>query len=89
MSTRPSTRELLRDVASFIGGWSLILKQAGIFFDPPAQPSEILIGVGALIIGVPGFAQLWAARTGGSTSTGNSPLPPPAPESSPSSPGAS
>lgn len=89
MSERRSTGTLtvLRDAASFLGGWAIIFKQAGILFDPPAQPNEVLIGMAALIIGVPGVAHILTARFGGQP-TAPPPSPPPAPASSQSSPGA-
>ena len=85
---RPTTWTVLRDAGSWIGGWLLIFKQAGILFDPPSQVNETMIWVAASLIGVPGVFQLWLARSGGATSTGVSPSPPPPPESSPSLPGA-
>jgi hypothetical protein len=78
---------VLRDTASFLGGWAIIFKQAGIFFVPPPHPNEVLIGIAALIIGVPGVAHVLTARFGGQP-TGPPPSPPPEPVSSPSSPGA-
>jgi len=85
---RPGTWTVLRDAGSWIGGWLLIFKQAGIIFDPPAQVNETLIWMAAALIGVPGVFQLWLARSGAATSTGASPPPPPSPESAPSSSGA-
>lgn len=78
---------VLRDGASFLGGWAIIFKQAGIFFEPPPHPNEILIGIAALIIGVPGVAHILTARFGGQP-TALPPSAPRAPESSSSSPGA-
>jgi hypothetical protein len=60
-------RAVLRDLASFIGGWTVIFQQAGIIFDPPSQTSELLILVAALAIGVPGVAQLVNMRGGGNS----------------------
>ncbi len=90
MGVRPSISILsvLRDVASFLGGWALIFKQAGILFDPPAHPSEVLILLAAVAIGIPGAAQLLAARAGQGAPTAPPSSPPPAAESSPSSSGA-
>jgi hypothetical protein len=85
---RPSTWTILRDAGSWIGGWLIIFKQAGILFDPPPQTNETLVWMAAVLIGVPGVAQLWLARYGQSTPTAGSSLSPPSPESSPSSPGA-
>lgn len=81
MSVRPGKLTILRDAASFIGGWALIFKQAGIFFAPPSQPSEFLIGIAALIIGVPGVAHIVQARFGVAP-TGSASSPPPGPASS-------
>lgn len=79
--TRPSWFTILRDTTAYIGGWLLIFKQAGIFFDPPAQANETLILVAGALIGVPGIAQIiaWRAGTGGQPSE-------PAPPASPASP---
>ena len=85
---RPTTWTVLRDVGSWVGGWLLIFKQAGILFAPPGQVNETLVWMAAALIGVPGVMQLWLARSGADTSTGVSPSPPPSPESSPSLPGA-
>ena len=85
---RPGTGTVLRDIGSWIGGWLLIFKQAGILFAPPVQVNETIVWVAAALIGVPGVFQLWLARYGAATSTGASPSPPLSPESSPSSPGA-
>lgn len=85
---RPGTWTVLRDAGSWIGGWLLIFKQAGIIFDPPSQPNETIIWVAAVLVGVPGALQIWLARSGVATSTGVSPPPDPSSESQPSLPGA-
>ena len=79
---------ILRDVAAWVIAGTILLKQAGIFFDPPSQVSDTLVWVAAALIGGPGIAQLIQARFGQPTSTGASSSPPVSPESSPSSPGA-
>jgi hypothetical protein len=66
----------------------ILLKQAGIFFDPPSQVNETLVWVAAVLIGGPGVLQLWHARSGTGTSTGESSPPDPSSESAPSSSGA-
>jgi len=85
---RPGTWTVLRDAGSWIGGWLLIFKQAGILFAPPSQVNETIIWMAAALIGVPGVMQLWLARSGADTSTGVSPSLPPSSESAPSSSGA-
>ena len=85
---RPHIRTVLRDVASFLFGWTIIFKQAGTFFAPPAQTSELLLLLAAIAIGLPGAAQLLSTRAGVAASTGGQPSQPPAEESSSSSPGA-
>jgi hypothetical protein len=67
---------LLRDTVSFLLGWALMLKQAGIFFEPPEKFEFWVLAVGALVAGVPGFAQVLAWRFG---ATGGSPSAPPQP----------
>lgn len=69
MSTRPGRIEVLKDLVSYAGGWILLFKQAGIFFPPPAQVSEIWITIGVVAIGIPGLSQLYLARFGKGTST--------------------
>lgn len=89
MSTRPGFSRVLLDTASWLGGWIIIFKQAGILFVPPAQVNETLVWLAAAMIGVPGVAQILLARFGGGTGMGESPPPPPPPASSPSSSGVS
>jgi hypothetical protein len=63
----PKRRDVLRNVATYILGWVLIFQQAGILFDPPAQPNESLIwGAFALIAewGISGAASVIASRFG-------------------------
>jgi len=68
---RPGRTTVLRDGASWIFGWLLIFKQAGILFPAPDTVSLPLVVMGGLIIGVPGLAQLvlwglqiWAGQAG-------------------------
>lgn len=70
---------VFRDVTSYVGGWLLICKQAGIVFVPPPQPNDTLIWIAALLIGVPGVAQIIAMRFGGSAASpgGSTTAPPP------------
>lgn len=84
---RPGTFTVLRDAATWLGGWLIIFKQAGLFFAPPTQVNETLVWMAAALIGVPGVAQLWLARSGAGTSTGGSGSSPPAPAPLPSSSG--
>lgn len=86
--TRPGLLTILRDVGSFLGGWIVIFKQAGILFAPPTQTSEVLILLAAVAIGIPGAAQLLQARNGSATSTVGPRSEPPASASSSSSSGA-
>jgi len=85
VSARPSRLSVLRDTSAYVGGWLLMLKEAGILFDPPPQANETLIWVAALLIGVPGVAQVIAWRFG----TGGVPSSPPPPESPPPLPSTS
>ena len=90
MSTQqPSIRRVLLDTASWVGGWVLIFKQAGIVFPPPEQVNETLIWLAATMIGVPGIAQILFARFGGGTSTAELSQRQASPESLPSSSGES
>jgi hypothetical protein len=50
---RPSPITLLRDIASFILGWVLIFKQAGILFEPPSQVNLPLLILAATLVGTP------------------------------------
>jgi hypothetical protein len=61
-----------KDVVSYALGWWLMDSQAGMFTDPPAHPNETLMWIAALLIGVPGVAQVIALRFGGTGS-----MPPP------------
>lgn len=78
---RPGTFTVIKDVASYVGGWALIAHQA--LFVPPRDFNLWLLLVGGALVGVPGVSQLIAMRTGG----GPSPDPPVVspPPSSPSS----
>jgi len=66
----------------------VIFKQAGIVFPPPSQVNETLVWVAAVIIGGPGIAQLWQARSGAGTPTDGSLSSSPPQASSSSSSGA-
>lgn len=81
MNARPGWTTLLRDIGSYLIGVAIMFKQAGIIFTPPPQANQTLIWIAALLIGVPGVAQIIALRFG----TGSQPLPPPSPDSSSSS----
>lgn len=86
--SRPSFITVAKDAVSYVGGWVIILKQAGIVFAPPTQVNAVLVAVGVVLIGVPGLSQLALAWFGRLTSTGGSPpAPPPSESSSPSSSG--
>lgn len=69
MSRRPGFIEVLKDLGTYVGGWIIIFKQAGIFFDPPAQVSDLQVGIAIIMIGVPGLSQLYLAKFGKGTST--------------------
>lgn len=71
----PKLRTYIRDTATYVGGWWLILKQAGIFFDPPPQPNETLIWVGVAFISGTGLAQLVGLRFGTASVGGQPPSP--------------
>lgn len=69
---------------TFILGLAIILKQAGILFDPPPNgPSVELLVIGALCCNVPGILQViqWRAGISGPSSPPESPQ-----SSSPSAP---
>jgi len=86
---RPGLPTLLRDTVAWIGGWLIMFRQAGVFFDPPSQPNDTALYVAGVLIGAPGLLQLWQARSGGPASTAGSQPEAPPEESSPSSSGAS
>ena len=86
---RPSTLTVLRDLVVWVIAGMILLKQAGILFDPPSQVNETLVWVAAALTGGPGVAQLIAARFGPSTSTAEPSSHSPPSELPPSSPGAS
>lgn len=67
---RTSTFTVIKDVTSYIGGWALIVHQAVIV--PPHDFNLWLLALGGALVGVPGFSQLIAMRTG----SGPSLLPP-------------
>lgn len=71
--TQRRTFTLLRDLATYVGGWLLVLKQAGIFFAPPPQASESLIWAGIALISGTGVAQLIGMKTGTDSQSSSSP----------------
>jgi len=82
VSTQPGRWTFLRDATSYFGGWALILKQAGIIFDPPAQASLPLVVTGGLLIGVPGLLQIvlwWVGNRAGISGPPSGPALPPSP----------
>ena len=82
MNISPGKVTVVRDVVSYVGGWLLIFKQAGVLFTPPDQVSPLLVILSALLIGVPGLVQLITLFvTGTSTGTGTRPSSPPSVES--------
>lgn len=83
----PGLIEVLKDLGTYIGGWIIIFKQAGIFFDPPPQVSDLQVGIAVIMIGVPGLSQLYLARFGRGTSTVEQQRPQALPQSSASSSG--
>lgn len=80
---KPGLFTVVKDVASYVGGWLLIAHQALIV--KPADFNLWLLTVGGLLVGVPGFSQVIAMRTGGGPSASppeESPSPPPSPSPS-------
>lgn len=65
----PGAIEVIKDLGTYTTGLLIIFKQAGIFFDPPSQVSDLWIGVAIVMMGVPGLSQLYLARFGKGTST--------------------
>lgn len=94
MSERPTTRtrvflSVARDVVSYVLGWLMMDSQAGILSAPPVHPNETAMWIAALLIGVPGVAQVIALRFGGTGSTqpqSAGALSPASPSSSPAEP---
>jgi len=90
---RPGLSTLVRDTATWVGGWIIIFKQAGIGFAPPGQVSETLIWMAGALIGVPGIMQVWqgvrSGQPGRPDGTGGSSSSAPLPGSPPSPAGAS
>jgi len=79
---------VLRNISTYVLGWVLIFQQAGIGFDPPAQPNESLIwGAFALIAewGVTGAAAVIGSRFGHGPRPEASPASPASPSPPPSS----
>lgn len=87
MNARPGLRRILLDTLSWVGGWMIIFKQAGILFVPPSQVNETLIWMGAALVGVPGLTQLGAVLLGRTPTDGPGQRPA-SPDSPPSSSGA-
>jgi hypothetical protein len=79
-SARPGWLTLLRDVASYLIGATILAKQAGIGLMPPAHPNETLMWIGASLIGGPLIGQLIQLRFG---------RPPPTPADAPTGGGGS
>jgi hypothetical protein len=85
---RPGRATYIRDLLTFTLGLLIILKQAGIGFDPPPTgPSIELLAIGALCCNVPGIIQVIAWRSGTSSSQSAQQSPPSPPLSVPSSGG--
>lgn len=83
---RTSTFTVIKDVTSYVGGWALIVHQAAIV--PPHDFNLWLLALGGTLVGVPGFSQLIAMRTGNGpwlSPSEESPPPSPLPSSSSSS----
>ena len=87
MSTRAGLIKVGTDLVTYLGGWAIIAKEAGLLFTPPVQVNETLIWVAATMIGVPGLRQI-AEIVIRQSGTDRSPPQPQPPESSPSSSGA-
>jgi hypothetical protein len=81
VNARPGVLSYARDIGSYLIGVALMFKQAGIIFTPPAAPNETMIWIAALLIGVPGVAQIITLRFG----TGSQPSQPASSDSSLSS----
>jgi hypothetical protein len=73
---RPPTFTVVKDIVSWMGGWALIVHESLV---TPSQFNLWRLLIGGALVGVPGFGQLLAMRTGAS------PSPPPEPDSSPPS----
>jgi hypothetical protein len=78
---KPGTFTVMKDVASYIGGWALIAHQALVV--KPADFNWWFLVTGGLLVGVPGFSQLLAMRTGGGPSPSPEQVSPPPPSPSP------
>lgn len=63
---RTSAVTVVKDCLSYLGGWALIVHQAAIV--SPRDFNLWLLALGGALVGVPGFGQLLAMRTGGSLS---------------------
>lgn len=87
-STGPGWLAAARDLGSFVVGWVVILKQAGIGFPPPAEVNIPLLILAACSINVPQAAWLLSGRQRGDTTGGSSDGLPPSrlPPSAPSLP---
>ena len=80
----PRLLTVARDVVTFMLGLAIILKQAGIGFEPPDKISLELLAIGALCCNVPGILHVIGWRYGQSNLPTTSP--PGAPQVSPQSP---
>lgn len=60
----PGWLTIVRDLATFLLGILIVLKQAGIGFSPPDKISIELLVIGALCCNVPGILQVLAWRSG-------------------------
>jgi hypothetical protein len=85
--SRPPWLTYVMDLAVFIIGALIILKQAGLFFSPPeGGPSIELLAIGALCCNVPGILQIIQWRSGTASSPPGAAGSPSGPPSVPSSP---
>jgi hypothetical protein len=80
--TRPGWIKVLTDINTYVWGWVIILKQAGIFFAPPSQVNETFIWLGVALISGTGLAQLVGTRFGTALSGVQPPSPAPSAQSS-------
>lgn len=77
---------VVRDVGAWVVAGAILLKQAGILLPPPAEVSETLCIVAAVLLGGPGVLHGVEALRGGGALP---PSPSVEPEPLPSSPGES
>lgn len=81
---KPDLFTVVKDVTSYAGGWALIAHESLV---QPSQFNLWRLLLGATLVGVPGFGQLLAMRTGGSPSPPPEEASPPPSSSSSSTPG--